>query len=110
MQHVLALLETGRRDIDGVVCFSQHDDTQRLAAFETAAYVTSRPTFLNLSCTFGTVHDGLYGTRAKDNQVKPISACKADRDGEHKPDALSATRCLDSRLVFGFGVAVRQKS
>ena len=67
---------------------SQRDRTQQLSSFETASFRAICKVFLNPVYTFATLDDDLYGTRAKYNQVKSLSAREADREG-HSADAIA---------------------
>ncbi|CDF37457.1 unnamed protein product [Chondrus crispus] len=79
---------------------AQRDETQYLDAFEKAAYEMTRKIFLSPVHTFATLDDDLYGTRARDNQVKTLSMRKADREG-HAADAIAdALFCVTIAVRF----------
>lgn len=86
--NILAYSFTGRGDGGEGVWSSQRDQTVSLSLLETTAFRTSLKLFLSPSFTFGTLDDDLYGTRANDNQVKMLSARKADKEG-HCVDAIA---------------------
>lgn len=87
-QNILAYPATGRGNMGVEVWSSQRDATSRLDPFEKTAYHMSRNIFLTPAHTIVTLDDDLYGTRSKDNQVKTLSARKADREG-HAADVVS---------------------
>lgn len=59
----------------------------------------TRKIFLSPVHTFATLDDDLYGTTARDNQVKTLSMRKADREG-HTADAIADA-------LFRLTIAVR---
>jgi hypothetical protein len=85
--NVLAFSPTGRGDRGQSTWQCSRDQTQLLSEFEKAALRNSCRLFLTPNHTYATLDD-LYGTRATDNQVKSLSARKADREG-HCADALA---------------------
>lgn len=86
--HILAYSSTGRGNMGGEVWTAQRDETVLLDVFENTAYDMSRKVFFTPVHTFATLDDDLYGTRAKDNQVKTLSSRKADREG-HAADTVA---------------------
>lgn len=68
---------TGRGDYGGSRWNSQHDQTAKLEQFEQTSFRLSSSMFLHCSESMLTLDDDLYGTRAKDNQVKTLSHRKA---------------------------------
>lgn len=86
--HILAYPATGRGS-DGLNSWnSQRDQTPLLSSFEETAFRMSAKIFLSPTHLFATLDDDLYGTRAADNQVKTLSARKADKEG-HVADAVA---------------------
>ena len=79
--HILAFSATDRGQGGSKSWNSQRDKTPFLTQFEHTAFRVSCKLFLSPNHTFGTLDDDLYGTRAKDNQVKSLSARKADKEG-----------------------------
>lgn len=85
--NVLAFPSTKRGNESNDQWASQRDSTQRLEGFERAGYDMSRNVCLSSNFTTVTVDDDLYGTRARDNQVKTLSNRKADKEG-HSADVI----------------------
>jgi hypothetical protein len=79
--NVLAFSPTGRGDQGQSTWQCSRDQTQSLSEFEKAAFRSSCRLFLTPNHTYATLDDDLYETRATDNQVKSLSARKADREG-----------------------------
>lgn len=82
---------------------AQRDATQRLDNFERTAYEMSRNVCLSPNNTTVTLDDDLYGTRARDNQVKTLSARKADKEG-HSADVI-----CDAIFRITLGVRFRRR-
>lgn len=82
---------------------AQRDATQRLDTFERTAYEMSRNVCLIANHTTVTLDDDLYGTRARDNQVKTLSSRKADKEG-HSADVL-----CDAFFRITLGVRFRRR-
>lgn len=59
----------------------QRDAMQTLDAFERATYKITRSIYLIRNNNMVTLDDDVYGTWAKDNQVKPMSSRKIDKEG-----------------------------
>ena len=66
----------------------QRDLTPLLSVFEQSAFRISLNVFFIPNHLTITLDDDLYGTRARDNQVKTISSRKADTEG-HSADAIA---------------------
>lgn len=66
----------------------QRDLTPLLSQFELSAFRMSLNVFFIPNHLTITLDDDLYGTRARDNQVKTISSRKADTEG-HSADAIA---------------------
>lgn len=64
-----------------------------MATFEQEAYEENRNISLNNN-TFGTLDDDLYWTRAKDNQVKTLSAKKANQEGPSSDVVCDVLLCI----------------
>jgi hypothetical protein len=86
--NILAFPPSGRGDQRQNTWSFSRDQTQSLSDFKKAAFRTSCRLFLTPNHTYATLDDDLYGTRAADNQVKSLSARKADREG-HCADAFA---------------------
>lgn len=78
----------GRTNDGSATWMSQRDQTPNLSEFENMAFRETRRVFCHILHMFATVDDDLFGTRAADNQVKMLSARKADREG-HSADAVA---------------------
>ena len=87
-QNIKAFSATNRGNSGETTWMSQRDRTQQLSALERASFRAICKVFLNPVYTFTTLDDDLYGTRAKENQVKSLSARKADKEG-HSADAIA---------------------
>lgn len=86
--NILAYSITGRGN-EGLSSWnSQRDQTPLLSSFEETAFKMTAKIFMAPKHLFATLDDDLYGTRAADNQVKTLSARKADREG-HVADSLA---------------------
>lgn len=86
--HLLAYSPVSRGR-DGLQAWNAcRDHTQQLTEFETLAFREVRKVFFSTMHLFATLDDDLFGTRAADNQVKTISARKADKEG-HVADVLA---------------------
>jgi hypothetical protein len=86
--NILACCPSGRGNQGRSNWQCSRDQTQSLTELEKAAYKTSCRILLTPIHTYSTLHDELYGARATDNQVKILSARKADREG-HCADAIA---------------------
>lgn len=86
--NILGYSATGRRNDGQSKWVSQRDLTTLLTDFEKVAFELSIKIFFQLNFLMATLDDDLYGTRAQDNQVKTLSARKADREG-HQADVLA---------------------
>lgn len=86
--NILAYYPTGRGDVGDSTWRPQRDETQSLGEFEKVSYEMTRKIFLIPVHTSGTLDDDILGTRVEDNQVKTISARKADKEG-HCADAIA---------------------
>lgn len=82
---------------------ANRDATQRLDAFERTAYDFSWNVCLIAKHTTVTLDADLYGTRARDNQVKTLSSRKADKEG-HSADVL-----CDTLFRITLGVRFRRR-
>ena len=92
---------TNRGDMGSFARGGQRDQTTFLSALEQGALEMSARIFFCHSFTLATLDDDVYGTRAVENQVKTLSARKADREGhtaEVMADALF-------RITFGYSVS-----
>jgi hypothetical protein len=78
----------GRGDTGSARWVSQRDQTIQLASFERIAFHLPIKMFLHPAHTILTLDDDLYGTGARDNQVKTLRKRKADKEG-HCADALA---------------------
>lgn len=65
---------------------------------ERSCFRETHKVFLNPVYMFRALDDDLYGTRVKDNQVKSLSARKADRDGD-SADAIADSRFRVTLIV-----------
>ena len=86
--HILAFSPTGRGGDGGNSWVVQRDLTPLLTQFEQNAFRATSKVFLVPTHLLATLDDDLYGTRANDNQVKTLSARKADKEG-HTVDAIA---------------------
>lgn len=80
-QNILAFSPTNRGDLGQNSWNAQRDRTILLDRFETTAFEMSRNVFFVSDYSILTLDDDLYGTRSSDNQVKTLSARKADKEG-----------------------------
>lgn len=86
--HILGYSATSRGNGGQMSWNAQRDDTVFLSTFEKTSFAATCKLFFNPRYLFATLDDDLYGTRAMDNQVKTLSARKADKEG-HTADALA---------------------
>jgi hypothetical protein len=76
--NILAFSASGRGQKGQSSWNCSSDQTQLLGEFEKASFRTGCRIFITPNHTYATLYDDLYGTRATDNQVKTLSARKAD--------------------------------
>lgn len=86
--NIMAYSATGRGNDRQSSWNSQRDQTSLLTTFEKTAFSVTCKVFLNPNHLFATLDDDLCGTRASDNQVKTLSARKADEE-RHTADAIA---------------------
>ena len=79
--NILAYSPTNRGDLGHDSWNCQRDQTPLLERFEKTAFRMSSRIFFVADYSMLTLDDDLYGTRAADNQVKKLSARKADKEG-----------------------------
>lgn len=96
-ENLLAFPNVGRRNDGSVTWIAQRDQTPHLSQFKHISFKETRDVFLHATFMFLASDDGLFGTRAADNQVKLLSNSKADKEG-HAGDALADAQ---SRIVLG---------
>ena len=65
----------------GMTWTARRDETQLLCEFERTAFRSTRKIFFNPDYLLATLDDDVYGTRARDNQVKSLSTRKAEKEG-----------------------------
>jgi hypothetical protein len=88
MTHIKAFTAVGRGRTGERTWNAQRDQTVQLEPFENAAFLSSCKIFFQPSHSVLTLDDDLYGTRARDNQVKLLSSRRADKEG-YCADALA---------------------
>lgn len=76
-----------RADVGGMTWDSERDQTQLIGEFKKLAFQATRRIFFNPNHLLATLDDELYVTRARDNQLKTLSARKDDKEG-HPADVL----------------------
>ena len=87
VSHLLAYSPTNRGDTGNSGWDAQRDSTVHMDLFETTVFRMSLSVFLHAQSSTITLDDDLFGSRARDNQVKNISTRKADKEG-HCANAL----------------------
>lgn len=91
---------TGRGNGQGESWALARDEKQRNGAFEKAAYEMSRTICLSPTQSLLTLDDDLYGMRSRDNQMKMLSARKADKEGYITETVCDALFPLKLRVRF----------
>ncbi|PXF43284.1 hypothetical protein BWQ96_06981 [Gracilariopsis chorda] len=86
--NILEYAPTGRGRQGEMHWNAQRDQKRQLSEFESIGFRDTRKVFFCPLHLLATLDDDLYGTRASDNQVKMLSARKADKEG-HSADALA---------------------
>lgn len=72
-------------------------------SFRRSEYKATRNVIMTEQCMFITLEDDLYGTGASDNQVKTLSARKADNNG-HRADVI-----CDALFWVTLGIRFRRR-
>lgn len=83
-----AYSHVSRGSLGGVIWDAQRDQTLLIGEFERVAFARTRQVFCSPSHLLATLDDELYRTRASDNQLKTLSARKADKEG-HMADVIA---------------------
>ena len=86
--NICAFHPSYRLDNDQISWHAQRDATQFMTEFERASFSIYKRLLYVPNSQFITLDDDLLGTRSKDNQVKCLSARKADREG-HSADVIA---------------------
>ena len=81
----------------------QRDQTIHLTEFEDAVTSEARSIFLIMNFLFLTLDDEMYGTRARDNQVKALS------DRKSKAEGCIADVVADALFRIAFSVRFRRR-
>ena len=79
--NILAFSPTNRGNLGTITWESQRDQTPQLQELEKLAFGPSCRIFFIPLHSILTLDDDLHGTRSKSNQVKKLSARKADKEG-----------------------------
>lgn len=105
-ENILGFSPTGRGEQGQDYWNCQRDMTPNMSEMEQLAFRTSRKVYLHTTQMFATMDDDLFGTRSNNNQVKSISARKADREG-HSADVIAEAL---SRVVIALRFRRRAES
>lgn len=81
MERIKSYFPTGRGDNGVEKWISQRDEMRQISQFENLAFREKRKIFLSTLQLLATLDEDLFRTRAADNQVKPLSNRKVDKEG-----------------------------